>query len=134
MQHLYSARELRLQLALQLIKEAPIRVLGNKLARVRLDQPRLVQPQRIEAERVLRVVLTPNVVADLAQILQRIVVALRVSLFDEQSRHALGIGRAEIGGLEYRAQHAFGGNWIFAGKLGAGYQYAAMILRPGPVV
>src|SRR5690242_3593237 len=58
---------LGLQLEFELVEEAPIRVLGDELLRGGVDQPRLVQAQGVEAERVLRVVLPPNIVADLAQ-------------------------------------------------------------------
>jgi hypothetical protein len=62
-----------LQLALQLVEKAPIRVLADELLWVGLDQTGLVHPQRIETERVLRVVIPPNVIADLAQCLQRVI-------------------------------------------------------------
>src|SRR3954454_1856097 len=63
----------RLHLALELIEKAPVGVLGNELLRVGLDQPRFLHAQCIEAERVLRIVVAPNVVPDLAQRLQRII-------------------------------------------------------------
>src|SRR6516162_2149913 len=124
---------LSFQLAFDLVEEAPIRVLSDELLRARADQPRLVQPQCIEDERILRIKIAPNVVADLVQCLKRIVIALRVSLIDEQLRSAAGLRRAEIGGLEDRTQHSFGGNRIFAGKLSVGRQHATIMLRPRAV-
>src|SRR3954468_5009029 len=63
----------RLHLALELIEEAPVRVLGNELLRVGLDQSGFLHAQRIKAERVLGIIVTPHVVTDiLPQCLQRI--------------------------------------------------------------
>src|SRR5690348_14315215 len=106
----------RLHLAPEFIEKAPVRVLGDQRLRARPNQVRLLQPKPIEAERVLRVVIAPDVVPDLAQRLQRIVVACRIPLLDEQSRNAFGLGNAQVGGLEDRAQDPLGGNRIFAGN------------------
>src|ERR1700735_384408 len=114
---------LDLQLALQFVEETPIRVLGNELLRIELDQARFVQPQCVEAEAILRVVVPPNVVANLAQRLERIVVARRISPIDEQLRRALGLGYANIDRLEDRSHYALGGNGIAAGELGGGRQH-----------
>src|SRR5690349_12031561 len=90
----------RLHLALEFVEKTPIRVLGDQRLRARPNQARLLQPKPIEAERVLGIVVTPYVVPDLAQRLQRIVVARRIPLLDEQLRCALGLGYAEIDRLE----------------------------------
>ena len=58
---------LYLQLALQFVQKAPIGVFGDELLWVGLDQTGLVQPQCIEAERVLGIQVAPNVVTDFAQ-------------------------------------------------------------------
>src|ERR1700746_173865 len=42
----------RLQLAFELVQKAPIRAVGDDLVRARLDQARLVQPQRVKPHRV----------------------------------------------------------------------------------
>src|SRR3954464_1620971 len=90
-----SARS-RLHLALELIEKAPVRVLGNELLRVGLDQPGFLHAQRVKPERVIGIIVAPDVVPDLAQRLQRIIIARRVSSIDEQLRRALGLGYAEI--------------------------------------
>src|SRR5215472_13223500 len=48
-----------LQLALQLVHEAPVRGVGNDLVGIRLDHAGLAQPQRVKAHRVLGIVLPP---------------------------------------------------------------------------
>ena len=57
------ARDLRLQLAFQLVQKAPVGVFDDELLRGRLNQPRFAEPQRIETEGVLRVVIPPHVIA-----------------------------------------------------------------------
>src|SRR3954470_6898519 len=74
----------RLHLALELIEKAPVGVLGNELLRVGLDQPGFLHTQCIEAERVLGIIVAPNVVPDLAEPLQCIVIARRIPLMDQQ--------------------------------------------------
>jgi hypothetical protein len=65
---------LRLQLALDLVEEAPVSAIGDERVGVRLDHAQLVQPQRIEAQCVLGVVIAPDDVADLPQRLDRVIV------------------------------------------------------------
>src|SRR5690242_8598658 len=90
----------RLHLALEFVEEAPVGVLGNELLRVGLDQSGFLHAQRVKPERVLGIIVAPDVVPDLAQRLQRIIIARRVSSIDEQLRRALGLGYAEIDRLE----------------------------------
>src|SRR5437764_15384737 len=47
----------RLQLAFQLIEEAPVGAVGEDLFRTGFDQTGLVQSQRVEAQRVLGIVI-----------------------------------------------------------------------------
>src|SRR5262249_31077647 len=124
---------LYLQLALQFVQKAPIGVFGDELLWVGLDQTGLVQPQCIEAERVLGIQVAPTVVTDFAQRLQRIVVTRRDSSVDHQLCGTPRIGCTQVSGLQYGAQRALGGNGIFASKLRAGRQHAAIILRPWSV-
>ena len=65
----------RLQLAFELVQEAPIGASAMIFLGLDLIMPDLVQPQRIEPHRVLGIVLAPFVVGHLAQRLERIVVA-----------------------------------------------------------
>ena len=59
---------------LQLVEEPPVGTLRDDLLWARLDHPGLVQAQRVEADRVLGVVVAPPVVRDVLHGLQRIVV------------------------------------------------------------
>jgi hypothetical protein len=66
----------RLQLAFELVEKAPIGVFRDDLLRRFFDCAVFAQAQRIEADRVLGIVVTPFVVRKVLQRLQRIVVAL----------------------------------------------------------
>src|SRR2546421_2278474 len=98
-----------LQLAFEFRQEPPIRTVGDDFLRVRLDQSGFVQAQGIEPERVLGVVVPPPVVWDIAEHLERIVIALGCAMFDSCLRGAPRFGGAEIGRFEDSAQHALGG-------------------------
>src|SRR6266516_3802568 len=63
-----------LQLAFELVEESPIRAVGNDPVGARLDQAALAQPQRIEPDRILSIVLPPLVVREFLQRLERVVV------------------------------------------------------------
>src|SRR4030095_14688226 len=71
---------LSLQLLLQLVEEAPIGPLRDDLLGTGLDHPGLVQPEGVEAHRILWLVLAPAVVRDLLQRLEGIVVPLGIAL------------------------------------------------------
>src|SRR5215471_5741604 len=58
-------RLLPLQLALELVKEAPIGALRDDLVWCRLDHARFVQTQRVKADRIFRVVFAPARVLNL---------------------------------------------------------------------
>src|ERR1700730_16464397 len=97
-----------LQLALELVEESPIRAVSNDLVGIGLDHASLPQPQRIESDRVLGVVVAPLVVRDFFQCLQRVIIPGRKPAIDHPSRGTHWIADAEIGRLEDRAQHALG--------------------------
>src|SRR5262249_55463508 len=61
---------LALQLLLELLEEAPIRALDDKLLGAGLEHPGLVQTQGVEAHRILGVILPPDVVGELLDDLQ----------------------------------------------------------------
>src|ERR1700745_3309204 len=65
----------RLQLAFELVEEAPVGSVGDDLLRARLDKARLVHAQRVEARRVRSVIVSPSVVSDLVKRLEGVVVA-----------------------------------------------------------
>src|SRR5438067_10507812 len=90
----------RLQLALQFIEEAPVGAPRDDSRRTRLDELDLVQPQCIEAKRVLRIVFAPFVVAVVPQGLQRILVTRRKAAIDELLRDARRVADAQIGRLQ----------------------------------
>src|ERR1700730_18686280 len=55
-----------LQLAFQLVQEAPIRAVGDDLLRARLYEAHIAHAQGIEPQRILGVVLSPFVIWKLA--------------------------------------------------------------------
>src|SRR5215467_1519357 len=56
----------RLQLAFELVEEAPVRAIGDDLLRARLDKADIMHAQRIESHGILGVVFPPFVVGKLA--------------------------------------------------------------------
>src|ERR1700736_3020878 len=123
----------RLQLAFELVQEAPIGAVRDDLLRARLDEAGFVQAQGIESDRVLGVVLPPFVVRQPAESLQRIIVSLCKAAIDEQSRSARRLGRAQIGRLENGPRHPFGRHRILLYEFTTARQHAAKVLRPGAV-
>src|SRR3954452_7693342 len=121
---------LRLQLALELVEEAPVGAFGDELAGARLDHADLLEPQRVETERVLRVELAPSVVGDLGQRLERVIVSLREPAIDQLLCDPFRLGGAEVGGLEDGPQVALGGDRMRANELAVAERCAAEILRP----
>src|SRR5215470_11261553 len=89
-----------LQLALELVEEAPVGGLGDDLGGGGLDDAGFAQAQRIEPDRVLRVELAPPVVAHFLQALQRVVVSRREAAVDHPPRCPCRIAGAEVCGLE----------------------------------
>ena len=98
-----------------------------------LDHAQLVQPQRIEADRVFGVVFPPGAVGVLGQRLQRIVIAFGEAAIDDQPRRHFGLAGAQIGGFQDGADHALRRHRISCGIVPVRRQHAAEILRPGPV-
>src|SRR5262245_60002838 len=56
---------LRLQLAFEFVEETPIRAVNDDFLRARVNEARLMKPQRIIADRVLGIVFAPFVVRNL---------------------------------------------------------------------
>ena len=73
----------RLQLAFELVQEAPVRAVGDDLLGRRLDHPGLMHPKSIEADRVLGVVFPPFVIGDRTQCLEGIIVPRGEAAIDE---------------------------------------------------
>src|SRR5207249_2982075 len=74
-----------LHLALQLVDEAPVRVVGDDLVRRTLAHPDFLHPQGVEADRVLDVEVAPPVVAYIGQGLEDEVVVLVKTSIDQLS-------------------------------------------------
>src|SRR5271169_5206676 len=92
-----------------------------------------MKPQRIEAQRVLWIVLPPFVIGYVTQRLQRIVVASSETAIDEAPGCAHRVTGAEIDALQNSAHDAFAGNRILSYELPVAGQHAAEILRPRAV-
>src|SRR5262245_43619223 len=82
------APSLSLELALELVEEAPVGRLRDELVGRQLDHARVTQPQRVEAKRVVGIILAPFVVRDFLQRLQRIVVARGKAAIDDLARRS----------------------------------------------
>src|SRR5215472_484061 len=122
-----------LQLAFELVEEAPIGAVGNDLLRARLDEAGFVHAQSVEPEGVLGVVFAPLVVWVVAQRLQRVIVALCETAVDELPRGSRRIASAQIGGLQDRPQHPLARDRVLAHELAIAGQQTAEILRPRPI-
>src|SRR5205823_3687109 len=75
----------RLQLAFQLVEEAPVGAVGDDLLRARLDEAQFMQTERVKPQRILRVVFPPFIVGELAQRLESIVIPTGKAAIDEHS-------------------------------------------------
>src|SRR6266404_4450714 len=90
----------RLQLAFELVQEAPIRAVGDDLLRARFDHTSVAHAQCIEADRVLGVVVAPFLIRNAAQRLEGIVIPRSEPAIDEPLRGPRRFAGAEFGGLE----------------------------------
>src|SRR5438132_784216 len=97
-----------LQLAFELVHEAPIGAVGDDLLRARFDHAGFMQAQRVESEGILVIVFPPFIVRHLAQGLQGIIIAGREAAIHEPLRDAGRVGGAQSGSLQYRPQCPFG--------------------------
>src|SRR5207244_3829519 len=114
----------------ELVEETPVRAVGDDLLRARLDEPHFVQPKRIVPERILGVVFAPFIIGELAQRLQRIVIASGETTIDEPPRYTFRFSSTEVGGFEDGPQYAFGRDWMPPHIFAVAGQHAAEILRP----
>src|SRR6266478_4368015 len=94
----------RLQLAFELVQEAPIGALGDDLLRARFDEARFTHAQCIEADRVLGIVVAPFVIRNTGQGLESVVITRGEPAIDEPLRGARRFTGAELRGLEDRTQ------------------------------
>src|SRR6266536_6448792 len=128
------ASPLCLQLLLQLVEGAPVAASGEDLLRARLDHPRLMEPERVEAHRIGWVVLPPPSVGDLLQGLQRIGVVLHKTPVYEGPSDPIRLEGAHVGCLREGAQYSLGGRRVLLGELNVRYRHAAEILGPRPIL
>src|ERR1700674_2159916 len=103
---------LTLQLLLQLVEEPPVGALGDQLLRARLDHARLVQAERVEADRVLGAVLAPPAVGDVLHGLQRVLVRVGEPPVDHGAGRHLRLERADPVRLEEGADRPLGGDGV----------------------
>src|SRR5215510_2017739 len=124
---------LSLQLLLELIEKTPVGAVGDDLLRARLDHPGLVQTQSIESNGIRRLVIAPLSIGHLCHRLHGIVVALDVSLVDEELRGLVRLQRAELGRFQDGTYGSFGGDGVAPHKFLVADDHAAEILRPRSV-
>src|SRR6516165_2294617 len=104
----------RLQLALELVQEAPVCAVADDLLRGRFDKARLVEAKSIKPDRILGIVLPPFVVAVFPERLQRIVVSSSGAAIDEPPSRGLGFAGADVRRLEDGAQGSLSRDRILA--------------------
>src|SRR5262245_29964888 len=93
-------RVLPFQFPLQLVEEPPVRALRDDLLRARADHAGLVQPERVEPERVLGIELSPLRPRDLLQGLDDVILASGEAALEERARGPSRIDRAHVIALE----------------------------------
>src|SRR5262245_19992379 len=124
---------LPLQLLLQLVEEAPVGALSEDLLRGGLDETRLAKPERIEAHRVVGIVLFPLPIRHFLQGLDSVLQAVHVALVHQETGHPLRFERTDVGGLQDGAQRALGGHRVLADELLVADHHATEVLGPRPV-
>src|SRR5262245_47200320 len=124
---------LPLQLSLQLVEEAPVGTLSEDLLRGGLDEARLAKPERIEAHRVVGIVLFPLPIRHFLQGLDSVLQAVHVALVHQETGHPLRFERTDVGGLQDGAQRALGGHRVLADELLVADHHATEVLGPRPV-
>src|SRR6266545_6166971 len=121
---------LALQFFLELIEEAPVCALSNDLLRAALNHPHFVEPQRVEADRVFRVVLAPARVGNLPESLRRVGQLSGVPATHDEASRLLWVRGAQIGGLENRPQRPLRRNGVLPYEVSVRADHAAEVLRP----
>src|SRR6516162_6225143 len=120
-----------LQLALELVEEAPVGALRDDLTGRRLDHARLVQSQRVEPDRVLGIVVAPARVLDLLHRLQRVIVT--IAFVRNQPGSTLRLGRTEIRRLRDCPQRPLSSHWMLADEVLVRRGDTTEVLRPRAV-
>src|SRR6516162_325739 len=89
----------RLQLAFELVEEAPISALGDDLLRARFDEPRFAHTQSIKPHCILGVVFAPFVIGKLAQGLGGIIGAGRATRTGSGAQRSVALRMARTARL-----------------------------------
>src|SRR6516165_8521660 len=126
------ARELRLQLAFDLVEKAPVGAVGDDLLGGRFDQSGFAQAKSVPADRVLRIELPPLVIV-VRQRLSGIVGSRNATSGGEAPGGPRGVCGAQIRRLQNRAQHRTRRVRVGPDVIRKTSQHTAEILRPWPV-
>src|SRR5215470_12150939 len=124
---------LPLQLLLQLVEKAPVGALGEDPLWMRLDHARLMEPEAVKTDRVLRGVLTPLSIGNIAHKLKRVLVLPRVALGRQGAGGPIRLQGAYFGRLEDGTDRTLGGPRVAVDELAISGQHATEVLRPGSV-
>src|SRR2546427_5149937 len=124
---------LAFQLFLELVEDAPVGALHNDLLWTRFDHPGLVETEGVEADRILRVVLSPLGVRELLNELDGVVEARGVAAIHHEPRDAVRLEGADVGTLENRPHRSLRCDRILTDELSIPRDDTAKVLRPGSV-
>src|SRR5437016_805689 len=103
---------LALQLPLQLVQEAPVGALRDDLLRAGFDHLGFVKSKGVEAHRVFRIVLPPDVIANLLHRLKGVGVVRCEPLVHDESRGPFRLEGAHVGRFENRPHRTLRGDWV----------------------
>src|SRR5438132_6776517 len=103
---------LTFQLSLQLVEEAPVGALCDDLLGAGLDHPGFVKSESVEAHRVLRIVLPPDVIADLLHRPKGVGVVRRVPLVHDEPRGPFRLEGAHVGRFQDCPHRTLGGDRV----------------------
>src|SRR2546427_337718 len=131
--HAGRALTLTFQLPLQLVQEAPVGALRDDLLWAGFDHPGFVKSKGVEAHRVLRIVLPPDVIANLLHRLKGVGVVRCEPLVHDESRGPVRLEGAHVGRFEDRPHRTLRGDWVRPDEVPiAGYD-ATEIFGPRPI-
>src|SRR5207245_1798812 len=97
------------------------------------DHARLAQPERVEPDRVFGIVVTPFVVGDFLEHLERMIIPRGKAPIHNLLRDSFWLCDANVSSFDDRAQEALGRDRILSYKIPVAYQHAAEVLRPRAV-
>src|SRR5919108_3006533 len=124
---------LLLQLLLQRVEEAPVGTLADDLLGDRLDHAGLLEAEGVEADRILRIILSPLVVGDVLHELDGEVIVGRDPLVHEEPGGPLRLTGADVSRSQNRAQRPVDGHRALPDEFPVRGHQAAEVLGPGSV-